>query len=121
MPIVGQYERAAEESTEAIRLSPDYPFSYAYRILAYTALNRFDEAKATYAQALERKLQSPYLSLGMYNVAFAQNDTAGMAQQVAKMEAMPRWGHTMLFLEGDTAAYYGHFQRCPGVQPPRNG
>ncbi|HEX3569290.1 MAG TPA: winged helix-turn-helix domain-containing protein [Acidobacteriaceae bacterium] len=110
LPIVGQYERAAEESTEGIRLSPDYPFPYAYRILSYTALNRFDEAKATYAQAVERKLQSPYLSLGMYNVAFAQNDTAGMTQQVAKMEAQPRWGHTMLFLEGDTAAYYGHFK-----------
>jgi DNA-binding winged helix-turn-helix (wHTH) protein/tetratricopeptide (TPR) repeat protein len=110
LPIVGQYERAAEESTEAVRLSPDYPFSYAYGILSSTALNRFDEAKAIYAQALERKLQNPYLSLGMYNVAFAQNDTAGMAQQVVKMEAVPRWGHTMLFMEGDTAAYYGHFQ-----------
>ena len=110
LPIVGQYERAAEESTEAVRLRPDYPFSYAFGILAYTALNRFDEAKATYAQALERKLQNPYLSLGMYNVAFAQNDTAGMAQQVAKMEALPRWGHTMLFLEGDTAAYSGHLK-----------
>ena len=110
LPIVGQYERAAEESTEGIRLSPDYPFPYAYRILAYTALNRFDEAKATYAHAVERKLQSPYLFLGMYNVAFAQNDTAGMTQQVAKMEGQPRWGHTMLFLEGDTAAYYGHLK-----------
>jgi DNA-binding winged helix-turn-helix (wHTH) protein len=108
LPIVGQYERAAEESTEAIRLNPDYPFSYAYGILASTALNHFDEAKAIYAQALKHKLQSPYISLGMYNVAFAQNDTAGMAQQVAKMETVPRWGHTMLFLEGDTAAYYGH-------------
>jgi DNA-binding winged helix-turn-helix (wHTH) protein/tetratricopeptide (TPR) repeat protein len=112
LPIVGQYERATEESTEGIRLSPDYPFPYAYRILAYTALNRFDEAKATYAQALERKLQSPYLSLGMYNVAFALNDSAGMTQQVAKMEALPRWGHTMLFLEGDTAAYNGHIKEA---------
>ena len=110
LPIVGQYERAAEESTEGIRLSPDYPLPYALRILAYTALNRFDEAKATYARAVESKLQSPYLSLGMYNVAFAQNDPAGMTQQVAKMEAQPRWGHTMLFLEGDTAAYYGHIK-----------
>jgi eukaryotic-like serine/threonine-protein kinase len=112
LPIVGQYERAAEESTEGIRLSPDYPFPYAYRILAYTALNRFDEAEATYTQALERKLQSPYLSLGMYNVAFALNDSAGMTQQVAKMEALPRWGHTMLFLEGDTAAYNGHVKEA---------
>ena len=110
LPIAGQYERAVEESTEGIRLSPDYPQPYAFRILAYTALNRFDEAKATYARSVERKLQSPYISLGMYNVAFAQNDPVGMTQQVAKMEAQPRWGHTMLFLEGDTAAYYGHIK-----------
>ncbi len=109
LPIMGQYERAADESTEAIRLGPDYPFSYAYRILAYTSLNRFDEAKATYAQAHERHLQSPYMALGMYNVAFAQNDSAGMAQQAVAVETLPRWGHTMLFLEGDTAAYSGHF------------
>jgi eukaryotic-like serine/threonine-protein kinase len=110
LPIAGQYERAVEESTEGIRLSPDYPQPYAFRILAYTALNRFDEAKATYARAVERKLQSPYISLGMYNVAFAQNDPVGMTQQVAKMGAQPRWGHIMLFLEGDTAAYYGHIK-----------
>jgi tetratricopeptide (TPR) repeat protein/predicted Ser/Thr protein kinase len=110
LPIIGQYERAVEESTEGIRLRPDYPFPYAHRILAYTALNRFDEAKATYAQALERKLHTPLIYFGMYNLAFAQNDTAGMAQQVAKLEALPWWGQTMLFLEGDTAAYSGHLK-----------
>jgi tetratricopeptide (TPR) repeat protein len=80
LPVVGQYERAVEESTEGIRLRPDFPFPYAFRINAYTALNRFDEAKATYAQALERRLHAPYIDFGMYNLAFAQNDTAGMAQ-----------------------------------------
>ncbi len=112
LPITGQYERAAEESSEAIRLRPDYPFSYAYGILAYTALNRYDEAKATYAKAVERKLQNPLIYFGMYNLAFAQNDTAGMALQVARMETLPRWDHTMLFLEGDTAAYYGHLKEA---------
>ena len=110
LPIVGQYERAVEESTEGIRLRPDYPIPYAHRILAYTALNRFDEAKATYAQAIERKLHTPLIDFGMYNLAFAQNDTAVMAQQVAKLEAVQRWGYTMLFLEGDTAAYSGHLK-----------
>ncbi|MCU1248840.1 MAG: Serine/threonine protein kinase with repeat, partial [Edaphobacter sp.] len=55
LPVVGQYERALEESTEGVRLRPDFPIAYAFGIRAYTALNRFDEAKATYAQALERK------------------------------------------------------------------
>jgi DNA-binding winged helix-turn-helix (wHTH) protein/tetratricopeptide (TPR) repeat protein len=108
LPIVGQYERAVAESTEAIRLRPDYSFPYAYGILAYTSLNRFAEAEGMYAQALELKLHNPLIDFGLYNLSFAQNNTAGMAQQVAKMEGLPRWGHTMLFLEGDTAAYSGH-------------
>jgi tetratricopeptide (TPR) repeat protein len=33
-----------------------------------------------------------------------------MAQQVAKLEALPRLGNTMLSLKGDTAAYSGHLR-----------
>jgi eukaryotic-like serine/threonine-protein kinase len=110
LPVVGQYERAVEESTEGVRLRPDFPLAYAFRIRAYTALNRFDEAKATYAQALERKLHTPFIDLVMYELAFAQNDTAGMAQHAAKLEALPRLGHQILSKEGDTAAYSGHLK-----------
>jgi eukaryotic-like serine/threonine-protein kinase len=110
LPVVGQYERAVEESTEGVRLRPDFPLAYAFRIRAYTALNRFDEAKATYRQALERKLHTPFIDDVMYELAFAQNDAAGMAQHVAKLGGAGRWGHTMLFLEGDTAAYSGHLK-----------
>jgi eukaryotic-like serine/threonine-protein kinase len=110
LPVVGQYERAVEESIEGVRLRPDFPLAYAFRIRAYTALNRFDEAKATYAQALERKLHTPFIDVVMYELAFSQNDTAGMAQHVAKLGALPRWGHSMLSMEGDTAAYSGHLK-----------
>jgi DNA-binding winged helix-turn-helix (wHTH) protein/predicted Zn-dependent protease len=110
LPVVGQYERAAEEISEGVRLRPDFPLAYAFRIRAYTALNRFDEAKATYAQALERKLHTSFMDLVMYDLAFAQNDTAGMAQHVAKLESLPRLGHEILSMEGDTAAYSGHLR-----------
>jgi eukaryotic-like serine/threonine-protein kinase len=110
LPVVGQYERAVEESTEGIRLRPDFPLAYAFRISSYLALNRFDEAKATYARAFERKLDTPYIDVAMYKLAFAQNDTAGMAQHVAKLEALPRFGHHILNMEGDTAAYFGHLK-----------
>jgi len=110
LPVVGQYERAAEETTEGVRLRPDFPLAYAFRIRALTALNRFDEAKATYAQALERKLHTSFIDLVMYDLAFAQNDTAGMAQHVARLEALPRLGHQVLNMEGDTAAYSGHLK-----------
>ena len=110
LPVVGQYERAAEETTEGVRLRPDFPVAYDFRIRAYAALNRFDEAKATYAQALERKLHDPFIDVVMYDLAFAQDDTAGMAQHAAKLAALPRLGHRILTMEGDTAAYSGHLK-----------
>jgi eukaryotic-like serine/threonine-protein kinase len=110
LPVVGQYERAVEESTEGVRLRPDFPLSYDFSIRAYTALNRFDEAKATYAQSLQRKLHDPFIDVVMYDLAFAQDDTAGMAQHAAKMAALPRLGHRILNMEGDTAAYSGHLR-----------
>ena len=108
LPVVGQYERAVEESSEAVRLRPDFPLAYAFNIRAYAALNRFDEAKALYAKALERRLSNPFIDVVMYDLAFAQNDTAGMAQHAAKLKALPRLGHQIINMEGDTAAYSGH-------------
>ena len=110
LPVVGQYERAADEITEGVRLRPDFALAYAFRIRAYIALNRFDEANATYAEAVERKLHTPFIDLIMYDLAFAQSDTAGMAQHAAKLAALPRLGHQILSMEGDTAAYSGHLR-----------
>jgi tetratricopeptide (TPR) repeat protein len=110
LPVVGQNERAVEESVEGIRLRPDYAIAYGFGIRAYTTLNHYDEAKATYAQALERKLHTPFIDRVMYELAFAENDTAAMAQHVAKVESLPRWEHQMLKMEGDTAAYSGHLK-----------
>jgi tetratricopeptide (TPR) repeat protein len=110
LPVVGQNERAVEEAVEGIRLRPDYALAYGFAIRAHTALNHYDEAKATYAQALERKLHNPFIDRVMYELAFAGNDTAAMAQHAAKVASLPRWEHQMLNMEGDTAAYSGHLK-----------
>ena len=55
----GQYERAVEEAREAIRLNPDSPVSYRLLMVNNIGLNRLDEAKGAYAQALEHKLNHP--------------------------------------------------------------
>ena len=112
LPIVGQYERVVEEATEAIRLRPDFSVPYASLIYAYTALDRFDEVRSTYAKAVERKIHNPLIDFGMYNLAFLQNDTAGMAQLAAKTDALPVWGDQMLSIESDTAAYSGHLKEA---------
>jgi eukaryotic-like serine/threonine-protein kinase len=110
LPIIGQYEKAVEEATEAIRLSPDFPIAYAQRMSSDVALNRLDRAKATYAQALERKLNNPFFDIALYQIAFLQNDAAGMAQQIAKTTGRMGFEDQLLNLESDTAAYSGRLK-----------
>ena len=109
-PVLGHYEKAAEEGKEAIRLNPNFPFSYANLMFDYIALNRLDEAKATYRQALDHKLNNPFFYIALYLIAFLQNDKAEMAQQVARSADLPGGEDELLSLEADTAAYYGRLR-----------
>jgi tetratricopeptide (TPR) repeat protein len=110
LPVIGQWDKVIEEATEAIRLNPDFPIPYVQRIFGDISLNRLDQAKATYAQAAGRKLDNPLFYFGLYQIAFLQNDTAGMAQQVAKAAGQPGWGDGILGMEADTAAYSGRLK-----------
>jgi tetratricopeptide (TPR) repeat protein len=77
------------------------------------ALNRLDEAKATYGQAVQRKLDSSsFLHISPYQMAFLQNDAAGMAKQVAWSAGKPGIGDELLSLEADTAAYFGRLREA---------
>ena len=82
----------------------------------YISLNRIDEAKATYEQALERKLKNSLFHLALYQIAFLQNDAAGMAKQDHMTAGTPGLEAALLANEADTAAYSGHF-RAPESFP----
>jgi tetratricopeptide (TPR) repeat protein len=111
-PVFGQYEKGVEEGREAVRLNPDNPISYSTLMFSYIALNRLDEAKATYGQALERKLNHPLFHLALYQIAFLQNDAEGMAQQVAWSAGKSGIEDSLLGLEADTAAYSGRLRKA---------
>ena len=98
-PTLGQYEKAVEEGREAVRLNPDNsPVSYFILMFNYVALNRLDEAKASYRQALERKLDNPFFHIDLYLIAFLQNDAAGMEQQAAWAAGKPGVENELLSL-----------------------
>ena len=106
-PNTGQYEKGVAAGREAIRLSPNSSPAYGLTIPNYVAMNRIDEAKATYEQALERNLKNSFFSLSLYEIAFLQGDVAGMAQQVSASVGTPGREATLLADEADTAAYSG--------------
>jgi eukaryotic-like serine/threonine-protein kinase len=109
-PAIGHYEQAMEEAKEAVRLKPDFPLSYSFLMFAYTALNRPDEAKAAYRQALDRKIHNAFYIPALYEVAFLQNDTAGMEQQLRSSVSQPGIEDELLGLAADTAAYSGRLR-----------
>jgi tetratricopeptide (TPR) repeat protein/predicted Ser/Thr protein kinase len=111
-PQMGRYGGVVSEAREAIRLKPDFSASYAFLMEGYIELNRFDEAKATYRQALERKLYDPYYPEDLYTIAFLQNDTAGMKQQVMQSAGQAGIEDTLLANEADTAAYFGRLREA---------
>ncbi|HZM09412.1 MAG TPA: protein kinase [Candidatus Limnocylindrales bacterium] len=109
-PNEGQYEKGVAAGREAIRLSPNFSPAYGLTIPDYVAMNRIDEAKATYEQALERKLKNSFFPLSLYEIAFLQGDAAGMAQQVSASAGTPGLEATLLAHEADTAAYSGRLR-----------
>ncbi len=64
--LLGQYEKAVAEGSQAIRLFPNGAVDYSNLMEAYTALNRLDEAKEAYRQAILRKLEDPFLHDDLY-------------------------------------------------------
>jgi tRNA A-37 threonylcarbamoyl transferase component Bud32/Flp pilus assembly protein TadD len=111
-PVFGQYEKAIEAGREDVRLHPDFPIAYNVLAFAYLALGRLDEAKATYRQVQERKLDSSLFRISMYQVAFLEGDAAGMAREVTASTGKPAVEDQLLALEADTAGYYGRLREA---------
>jgi DNA-binding winged helix-turn-helix (wHTH) protein/tetratricopeptide (TPR) repeat protein len=91
--VLGQYERALEESKEAVRLAPASAQGYANLAFCYVLLNRVDDAKAVATDALSRNLDSPLLRLNLHFQAFLRHDAAAA-------EELERWSAGQAGIEG---------------------
>ncbi len=110
--ILGQYEKAATETREALRLEPNKVVGYENLGEIYLALNRFDEARTTTEEALGRKLEDIPLHLNLYALAFFQGNAAAMKQQADWAIGKPGAEDWMLSLESDTEAWSGRLGKA---------
>jgi DNA-binding winged helix-turn-helix (wHTH) protein/tetratricopeptide (TPR) repeat protein len=109
---LGQNDKALTEYQEALRLAPDDAFNYANLGATDASLNRLDEAKATFDQALARKLDGGFLRVSMYQLAFLRGDSAQMEEQVDWAAGKPGNEDRLLSAQSDTEAYYGRLSRA---------
>jgi tetratricopeptide (TPR) repeat protein len=110
--ILGQYEKAATETREALRLDPNQVVGYINLGEIYLALNRFDEGRTTTEEALGRKLEDIPLHLNLYALAFFQGNVAAMKQQADWAMGKPGAEDWMLSLESDTEAWSGRLGKA---------
>jgi eukaryotic-like serine/threonine-protein kinase len=105
--VLGQYEKAASETVEALHLNANESALYSNLGQIYLALDRFDEARSTTEEALGRKLEHIALHLNLYALAFLQSNAPAMKQQVDWAVGKPGAEDGMLSLESDTEAWSG--------------
>jgi hypothetical protein len=75
-------------------------------------MNRLDEAKSAFDEALARKLDGPYLRQSIYYLDFLRKDALGMQQQFAWAMGKPGAEDILLSAESDTQADYGRLQKA---------
>ena len=109
---LGQFERAAAVTRDALRLEPANILGYNNLGVAYFSMNRLDEAKSTFDEALSRKLDGPYLRQSIYYLDFLRKDAAGMQQQFAWAMGKPGAEDILLSAESDTQADHGRLQKA---------
>jgi pentatricopeptide repeat protein len=109
---MGQYEKSLQALADSLRLNPDSGVSYSNLMDGYVALGRLGEAKATYEQALARKLETPGIHVSRYLIAFLEGDIAEMQRQLVWAGGQPGAEDQLLSLQSDTEAFGGHFARA---------
>ncbi|MGA9904644.1 MAG: tetratricopeptide repeat protein [Terriglobales bacterium] len=81
---LGDYDKALSAYQQGLRLDPGSGIGYQNVVSTYTRLDRLDEAKATIQEAKTRGFDSPLVHFYSYNLAFLQQDAAGMeARQIS--------------------------------------
>ncbi|MGP0020549.1 MAG: protein kinase domain-containing protein [Candidatus Sulfotelmatobacter sp.] len=109
---LGQFERAAAVTRQAIDLEPGSILGYNNLGVAYFSMNRLDEAKSAFDEALARNLDGAYLRQSIYYLDFLRQDSAGMQQQAAWAMGKPGAEDILLSAESDTQAYHGRLKKA---------
>jgi serine/threonine protein kinase/tetratricopeptide (TPR) repeat protein len=108
---LGRYEKSLAQAQDAFRLNPS-GLNYSNLAGAFVCLNRLDEARVTAEEAQAKKLDSPYLRVVLYQLAFLKNDSAAMAQHLAWASGKPGIEDTLLAMHADSIAYGGQLRKA---------
>lgn len=107
---LGQFDKAADEAREAIRLNPNSASGYSLLATSLIGLNRFDDAKQIISQAQAQKLDTTAMRRTLYRIAFVQSDTTAMQKQLDWLTGKPD-EYLAQGWQSETAAFAGQLAK----------
>ena len=110
--LIGDYQQAAQNARQALRLEPSSTAWYENLSTAQIALQRLDEADATLKEASAKGLSDSSLNANKYALAFLRNDAAAMEAETRAVVGKGSGEDMMLALVADTEAYGGHLKKA---------
>jgi tetratricopeptide (TPR) repeat protein/predicted Ser/Thr protein kinase len=108
---LGQYAKSEEEERKAIQMDPELYTAYHDLGADYFEQDRLDEAKKTWDQLLKHA-DLAWTHMGLYQLAFLQNDHEAMAAQLAWGKQRVGMEDQFWQMEAEAAAYSGHLQQA---------
>src|ERR1035438_5446024 len=111
-PVLGEYEKAAEEAQKTIELAPDFGVGYVHLGYSSIDLDRLGAAEDAARRASERKIEIPMLALLRYDVAFLKGDNGGMQREVAAARGKSGAEELISDHQAFALAYSGHLQEA---------
>ncbi len=109
---LGKYEQATKEMLTVLKLEPDNAGDYGMMVELYLRQNRWEDAKRAEQQATAYHLGGYVLREARYDLAFLNNDEAGMHAQLAGDSHSSDY---LLFgIQANTEAYHGRYVAARG-------
>ncbi len=107
---LAEYGKALESARQAAQLNPESGQGDSQMMAGYINLERLDEARAIYDQAIVRFPDAWFLHEQRYQLAFLQGDEGVMRQQLEWAHSRPNPVWLLLWDEVQTAAYFGRLE-----------
>jgi tetratricopeptide (TPR) repeat protein len=113
--LLGQYDRALDATREAIRRNPGSRIWNGNLVSSYLALGRLPEAKAAAQSARARQLDSPWLHICLYLIAYEQGDAQEIARQAAQLKGVSEFEDILLDYQAQAAAREGRLNESRSI------
>ena len=108
---LGQLEEGLAQARESFRLEPNSGLDYSYLIFSLTVLNRLQEAGEVETEALAKYPDLYPLRAWRYILAFLQNDTRAMAEQITWATGKKGIEDVLLGYDSEALAFHGQLKK----------